>query len=69
MVLCNPVRGRVQLIALRELNSVQVRTTLGVFWSNVHSCYNSNMVDVPGRKYVFGPTQAHFSPRLRLELK
>ena len=31
--------------------------------------YNSNRVDVLGRKYVFGLTQPHFSPRLQLGLK
>ena len=30
--------------------------------------YN-NRVDVRGRKYVFGPTQAHFSPSRRRGLK
>ena len=31
--------------------------------------YYNNRVDVHGRKYVFGPTQAHFSPSRRQGLK
>ena len=34
----------------------------------IYYCYN-NRVDVRGRKYVFGPTQAHFSPSRRRGLK
>ncbi len=31
--------------------------------------YYNNRVDVRGRKYVFGPTQAHFSPRQQTRAK